>query len=100
MLRTHTCGELRLSNNDQIVTVAGWVQTIRDKGGVLWIDLRDRYGLVQVILEEGVTLPDLFATARTLGREYVLQTTGAVVERKSKNPNIPTGDIEIRPTSD
>ena len=99
MLRTHTCGELRLANADQTVTVAGWVQTVRDKGGVLWIDLRDRYGLVQIILEEGITTPDLFATARELGREYVLQATGAVVERKAKNPNIPTGDIEIRPTA-
>ncbi|CCH55035.1 aspartyl-tRNA synthetase [Fibrisoma limi BUZ 3] len=96
MLRTHTCGELRLSNVDQQVTLAGWVQTIRDKGGVLWIDLRDRYGLTQLILEEGVTAPELFDVARSLGREYVVNATGTVVERKSKNPNIPTGNIEIR----
>lgn len=96
MLRTHTCGQLRLSDANTTTTLCGWVQTIRDKGGVLWIDLRDRYGLIQLILEEGVTPADLFATARTLGREFVLQATGAVVERKSKNPNIPTGDIEVR----
>ncbi len=98
MLRTHTCGELRLSDAPKTVTLAGWVQTVRDKGGVLWIDLRDRYGITQIILEEGITPPDLFATARTLGREFVLQATGEVVERKSKNPNIPTGEIEVRPT--
>ncbi|QJW88869.1 aspartate--tRNA ligase [Spirosoma taeanense] len=99
MLRTHTCGELRLTDVNQSVTLAGWVQTIRDKGGVLWIDLRDRYGITQLILEEGVTSPDLFARARTLGREFVLQATGTVVERKAKNPNISTGDIEVRPTA-
>ena len=96
MLRTHTCGELRLKHATTNVTIAGWVQTIRDKGGVLWIDLRDRYGLTQLILEEGVSSADLFTIARSLGREFVVQATGTVVERKSKNPNIPTGDIEIR----
>ncbi|GAB3571605.1 aspartate--tRNA ligase [Spirosoma luteolum] len=99
MLRTKTCGELRLSDTDTTVTLAGWVQTIRDKGGVLWVDLRDRYGITQLILEEGVSAADLFATARTLGREFVVQATGTVVERKAKNPNIPTGDIELRPTA-
>ena len=98
MLRTHTCGELRLSDASKTVTLAGWVQTVRDKGGVLWIDLRDRYGITQLILEDGVSAPDLFIMARTLGREFVLQATGEVVERKSKNPNIPTGDVEVRPT--
>lgn len=99
MLRTHTCGELRLEHASTIVTIAGWVQTIRDKGGVLWIDVRDRYGLTQLILEEGVTAADLFTTARSLGREFVVKAAGTVVERKSKNPNIPTGDIEIRVSS-
>lgn len=99
MLRSHTCGELRLADTPKIVTLAGWVQTVRDKGGVLWIDLRDRYGITQLILEDGVSSAELFATARSLGREFVLQAVGEVVERKSKNPNIPTGDIEIRPTS-
>jgi aspartyl-tRNA synthetase len=99
MLRTHTCGELRSSDIDKTVSLSGWVQTVRDKGGVLWIDLRDRYGITQIILEEGVTATELFATARSLGREYVLQATGIVTERQAKNPNLPTGDIEVRPTA-
>ncbi|WP_375447230.1 aspartate--tRNA ligase [uncultured Fibrella sp.] len=99
MLRTHTCGELRSSDIDKTVSLSGWVQTIRDKGGVLWIDLRDRYGITQVILEEGVTQADLFKIARTLGREFVVQATGTVTERQSKNANITTGDIEVRPTA-
>lgn len=99
MLRTNTCGELRAQDINTEVTLSGWVQTVRDKGGVLWIDLRDRYGLTQLVLEDGQTPPELFATARTLGREYVLQATGTVIERKSKNPNIPTGDIEIKVTA-
>ncbi len=98
MLRTHTCGELRAEHINTVVTLSGWVQTVRDKGGVLWIDLRDRYGLTQLLLEDGQTAPDLFITARTLGREFVVQATGTVIERKSKNPNIPTGDIEIKIT--
>ncbi|KAB7733098.1 aspartate--tRNA ligase [Rudanella paleaurantiibacter] len=99
MLRSHTCGELRLADAAKTVTLSGWVQTIRDKGKVLWIDLRDRYGITQLILEEGVSSAELFATARTLGREFVVQATGQVVERKAKNPNVPTGDIEVRPTA-
>ncbi|GAB3542134.1 aspartate--tRNA ligase [Spirosoma fluminis] len=99
MLRTHTCGELRLTDADTTVTLTGWVQITRDKGGVLWIDLRDRYGITQLILEEGVTAPELFAVARTLGREFVIKASGTVVERKSKNPNIPTGEVEVRVTS-
>lgn len=99
MLRSHTCGELRLADAAKTVTLSGWVQTIRDKGKVLWIDLRDRYGITQLILEEGVSSAELFATARTLGREFVVQATGEVVERKAKNPNVPTGDIEVRPTA-
>jgi aspartyl-tRNA synthetase len=99
MLRTHTCGDLRSSDIDKSVTLSGWVQTVRDKGGVLWIDLRDRYGITQLILEEGVTAAELFVIARTLGREYVLQATGSVTERQSKNPNLPTGDIEVRPSA-
>lgn len=99
MLRTHTCGELRLTDNNKTVTLSGWVQTIRDKGGVLWIDLRDRYGITQLLLEDGQTSPELFAIARSLGREYVLKATGTVIERKSKNPNLPTGDIEIKVTA-
>lgn len=96
MLRTHTCGELRLTDTDKTATLTGWVQTIRDKGGVLWIDLRDRYGITQLLLEDGQTAPELFTIARSLGREFVLQATGTVIERKSKNPNLSTGDIELK----
>ena len=99
MLRTHTCGELRLTNANTTATLTGWVQTIRDKGGVLWIDLRDRYGITQLLLEDGQTTPELFAVARSLGREFVMKATGTVIERKSKNPNIPTGDIELKVTA-
>ncbi|GAB3739508.1 aspartate--tRNA ligase [Spirosoma lituiforme] len=99
MLRTHTCGELRLTDNNTTATLCGWVQTIRDKGGVLWIDLRDRYGITQLLLEDGQTAADLFTTARSLGREFVVKATGTVIERKSKNPNIPTGDIELKVTA-
>ncbi|MBC3787838.1 aspartate--tRNA ligase [Spirosoma utsteinense] len=99
MLRTHTCGQLRLTDDNTTATLCGWVQTVRDKGGVLWIDLRDRYGITQLLLEDGQTSPDLFTTARSFGREFVVQATGTVIERKSKNPNLPTGDIEIKVTS-
>lgn len=95
MLRTHTCGELRLSNVGQTVTLAGWVQRTRDKGSVLWIDLRDRYGITQLLLEEGKTESSLIEKARQSGREFVLQVTGEVIERLSKNDKIPTGEIEI-----
>jgi aspartyl-tRNA synthetase len=98
MLRTHTCGELRLTDATKTATLTGWVQTIRDKGGVLWIDLRDRYGITQLLLEDGQTAPELFAIARSLGREFVLKASGTVIERKSKNPNLPTGDIELKVT--
>ncbi len=95
MLRTHTCGELRLSDVDKEVTLCGWVQRIRDKGSVLWIDLRDRYGVTQLIFDESKTEPALMAAARETGREFVLQVKGRVVERLSKNDKMPTGDIEI-----
>ncbi|WP_017730246.1 aspartate--tRNA ligase [Nafulsella turpanensis] len=96
MLRTHTCGELRLEDKGKEVTLCGWSQTVRDKGGVVWIDLRDRYGVTQLIFEEGVSSPEILAQASKIHREYVLQATGEVVERYNKNPNIPTGDVEIR----
>jgi aspartyl-tRNA synthetase len=98
MYRTHTCGELRLSDVGKQITLSGWVQRIRDKGSLLWIDLRDRYGITQLFLEEGAESHALFAQARELGREYVIRVKGKVSERESKNPNIPTGDIEIRLT--
>ncbi|MBT1705748.1 aspartate--tRNA ligase [Chryseosolibacter indicus] len=98
MLRTHTCGELRISDVNKQTTLSGWVQRLRDKGSVLWIDLRDRYGITQLIFEEGKTEAALLASARSLGREYVIQVEGTVVERLSKNDKIATGDIEVKVT--
>jgi aspartyl-tRNA synthetase len=80
----------------QEVTICGWVQRIRDKGGRAWIDLRDRYGMTQLMFEEGSTPEALMASVRTLGREYVIRVKGRVIERLSKNPKLPTGDIEIQ----
>ncbi len=96
MLRTHTCGQLRLSDVNNTVTLCGWVQRIRDKGGMIWIDLRDRYGVTQLILEEGKTATDVMAQVRGLGREFVVQTTGTVIERIAKNDKMPTGDVELK----
>ncbi|RZJ60954.1 MAG: aspartate--tRNA ligase, partial [Hymenobacter sp.] len=96
MLRSHTNGELRQENVGQTVTLVGWVQRTRDKGGILWIDLRDRYGITQLALEEGVESEEVREKARTLGREFVVSVTGKVAERYSKNAHIPTGDIEVR----
>jgi aspartyl-tRNA synthetase len=96
MLRTHTCGELRISDVNKQVTLTGWVQRTRDKGSLLWIDLRDRYGVTQLFLEEGKSETSLINTARTLGREFVVKVEGLVAERHSKNMNIPTGEIEIK----
>ncbi len=98
MLRTHTCGELRLSHVNQEVTLCGWVQRTRDKGGMLWIDLRDRYGITQLQFEEGKTPAELLEATRSLGREFVIAVKGEVIERYSKNDKIPTGDIELRVT--
>lgn len=95
MLRTHTCGELRLTHVGSPVTLCGWVHKIRNKGSLIWVDLRDRYGITQLILEEHVTDPVLIEQVRSIGREYVLQVYGVVMERSSKNPHMPTGDIEI-----
>jgi aspartyl-tRNA synthetase len=94
MLRTHTCGELRLADTDRAVTLCGWVQRNRELGGLIFIDLRDRYGITQLVfnLEKD---PALCAQARELGREFVIRVNGKVAERFSKNPGIPTGDIEI-----
>jgi aspartyl-tRNA synthetase len=96
MLRTHTCGQLRISDTNTQVTLCGWVAKIRDKGGMLWIDLRDRYGITQLILEEGKTDAGVLAAARKLGREYVVKASGTVVERVAKNDKIPTGYIEVK----
>ena len=99
MLRTHTCGELRLDHVNQQVTLAGWVQRVRNKGGLIWVDLRDRYGITQLIFEEGSTEKNLLEKAAQLGREFVVQASGLVIERTSKNDKIPTGSIEIKATS-
>ena len=96
MLRTNNCGELREAHLGHEVTICGWVQRIRDKGGRAWIDLRDRYGMTQLMFEEGSTPEALMASVRTLGREYVIRVKGRVIERLSKNPKLPTGDIEIQ----
>lgn len=98
MLRTHTCGELRLSHQNETVTLSGWVQRTRDKGGMIWLDLRDRYGITQLRFEEGQTAPELMEKVRSLGREFVIQATGVVIERMSKNDKIPTGEIEVNVT--
>lgn len=95
MYRTHTCGELRSKHTGQEVTLCGWVQRSRDKGGMIWIDLRDRYGITQLIFEEGKTHSALIEKAREVGREYVLQIKGSVIERYAKNDKMLTGDIEI-----
>jgi aspartyl-tRNA synthetase len=96
MLRTHTCGDLRISEVNKQVTLSGWVQRLRDKGSVLWIDLRDRYGITQLIFEEGKSDDALMNSARKLGREFVVQVEGTVVERLSKNDKIATGEIELK----
>ena len=95
MFRTHTNGELSLRNLNETVTLAGWVQTIRDKGFMIWVDLRDRYGITQLVFDEERTSKDLLEKAKNLGREFVIQVEGKVIERASKNPKIPTGEIEI-----
>ncbi|MBB4807581.1 aspartyl-tRNA synthetase [Chryseobacterium defluvii] len=95
MFRSHTNGELSLKNLNEEVTLSGWVQTIRDKGFMIWIDLRDRYGITQLVFDQERSSAQLMEEAKKLGREFVIQATGKVIERASKNPNIPTGDIEI-----
>jgi aspartyl-tRNA synthetase len=95
MYRSHTCGELRSSHINKEVTLSGWVQKTRDKGFVVWVDLRDRYGITQLVFDEERSDPEIFEKARALGREFVLQVQGTVIERTSKNPNLATGDIEI-----
>ena len=95
MLRTNTCGELRLNHVGNKVVLTGWVQKVRDKGFMLWIDLRDRYGITQLILDQEQSSVELLEMARTLGREYVIQVEGNVIERESKNDKMRTGDIEI-----
>ena len=94
MYRTKTCGELRASDNGSVVTLAGWVQRSRKMGGMTFVDLRDRYGITQLVFNEAVD-KELCERANKLGREYCVQVTGKVCERESKNANMPTGDIEV-----
>ena len=95
MYRSHHCGQLRTSNINEEVTLSGWVQKSRDKGFVIWVDLRDRYGITQLIFDADRTPEAMVSMAKSLGREFVIQVTGTVIERSSKNPNLETGDIEI-----
>ena len=95
MYRTHTCGELRIANKGQQVTLAGWVQKSRKLGGMTFIDLRDRYGITQLVVEAEAPA-ELVAAATSLGREYVIQAEGEVIARQSVNPRMATGEIEIK----
>nr|WP_315180294.1 aspartate--tRNA ligase [uncultured Flavobacterium sp.] len=95
MYRSHNCGELNASHINTEVTLAGWVQKSRDKGFMNWVDLRDRYGITQLIFDEGRSEKSVFELAKTLGREFVIQVKGTVIEREAKNKNIATGEIEI-----
>ena len=94
MYRTNTCGELRLSDAGKSVTLAGWVQRVRKMGGMIFVDLRDRYGITQLVFNESDDA-ELCASAGKLGREFCIQVEGKVSERESKNAALPTGDIEI-----
>ena len=95
MYRSHNCGELRAAHSNADVTLSGWVQGIRDKGFMIYLDLRDRYGITQLYFDEERSSKDLLEKAKNLGREFVIQVKGTVIERASKNPNIATGDIEV-----
>ena len=95
MYRSHSCGELRASHINTEVTLAGWVQKSRDKGFMVWVDLRDRYGITQLIFDEERTPKDMMEKAKSLGREFVIQITGTVIERESKNSKMSSGDIEV-----
>ncbi|SRX72319.1 Aspartate--tRNA ligase [Aequorivita antarctica] len=95
MYRTHNNGQLRAADINKEVTLAGWVQKTRDKGFMVWVDLRDRYGITQLIFDEERTSKEVIEKATKLGREFVIQVKGTVIERESKNPNMPTGDVEI-----
>ena len=95
MYRTHHCGELSLEDLKSTVTLSGWVQKNRNKGFIIWTDLRDRYGITQLVFDEERTPKTVFEKAQTLGREFVIKVKGRVIERESKNLNITTGDIEV-----
>src|SRR3954470_7645127 len=92
MFRSHTCGELRLHHSGTEVTLAGWVQTVRKFGSITFVDLRDRYGITQLLFGEELNAR---LDEQPLGREFVLQASGTITERSNKNPNLPTGDVEL-----
>src|SRR5690606_41493682 len=96
MYRSNTCGELRASHTGSQVTLSGWVHRLRDKGFVIWVDLRDRYGITQLVFDQERSPKDLLDRARDLGRETVTHVTGAGIERDIKNPNLLTCDQHIR----
>ena len=95
MYRSHNCGELRINDLNKEVKLSGWVQKVRDKGFIMWVDLRDRYGVTQLIFDEERTPSNVIDLAKTLGREFVINITGSVIERNSKNDLMSTGDIEV-----
>jgi aspartyl-tRNA synthetase len=95
MYRSHSCGELRASQVNTEVTLAGWVQKSRDKGFMVWVDLRDRYGITQLIFDDARTPKEMMEKAKSLGREFVIQITGTVIDRESKNSRMQTGDVEV-----
>lgn len=95
MYRSHHCGELRIADVNKEVTLAGWVQKSRDKGFMIWVDLRDRYGITQLIFDESRTESSVMEMAKSLGREFVVQVKGTVIEREAKNDKLPTGAIEV-----
>ena len=95
MLRTHNCGELKSSDINKMVTLAGWVQKKRDKGFIIWVDIRDRYGITQLVFDENRSTKKLYDKAKNLSREDVVQVSGKVIERESKNIDIQTGRVEL-----
>ena len=95
MLRSHNCGELKLSDVNKTVKLSGWVQKVRDKGFIIWVDIRDRYGITQLVFDEKRSPKSVFESAKRLSREFVIQITGKVIERESRNNELITGDIEI-----
>tara|TARA_B110000881_G_scaffold221481_1_gene251436 strand:- start:400 stop:2151 length:1752 start_codon:yes stop_codon:yes gene_type:complete len=95
MLRSHNCGELKSSDINKTVTLSGWVQKVRDKGFIIWVDLRDRYGITQLVFDEKRSSKRVFETAKKLSREFVIQISGKVIERESKNTELQTGNIEL-----
>lgn len=96
MYRSHNCGELRISNVGTEVTLSGWVQKVRNKGGMIWVDLRDRYGITQLALEEGVSTTEAIKTAKKLGREFVISVKGEVIERFSNRIKLQLGKLKLK----